>query len=144
MNINPTRMELTKLKNRLRTAIRGHKLLKDKNDELMKQFLDIVRENMKKREIVEKAIMALHDNFTVASAVMSPEVLIQALMLPKQSVSLMLSQKNIMGVKVPEYGFNTAGSEKKNPLAVRYRVTSASLTCVNKQWRYDDLLELRS
>ena len=42
--VNPTRMELTRTKRKLTTAIRGHKLLKDKRDELMKQFMDVVRE----------------------------------------------------------------------------------------------------
>lgn len=144
LNVNPTRMELTKLKNRLRTAIRGHKLLKDKNDELMKQFLDMVRKNMEKRELVENAITALHNDFTMAAAILSPEVLNQALMLPKQSVSLTLTQKNIMGVKVPEYGFDTAVSEKKNPLPYGIAVTSGELDdAVRKAMALmNDLLEL--
>ena len=45
MNVNPTRMQLTKLKKQLATATRGHKMLKDKRDELMRRFLDLVREN---------------------------------------------------------------------------------------------------
>jgi V/A-type H+-transporting ATPase subunit D len=100
-------MQLKILKKRLATATRGHKLLKDKNDELMKQFLDIVRENLRLRDVVEKKVLALHESFTSASAAMSPEVLGQALMLPKQSVSLQVSEKNIMSVRVPVYDFTT-------------------------------------
>ena len=84
--INPTRMELTRLKGRLKTAQRGHKLLKDKRDELMKQFMDVVRENRALRTRVEQALMRAHGSFTVASALMSPELLEQSLMYPKQSV----------------------------------------------------------
>ena len=106
-HISPTRMQLKRQKARLATAVRGHKLLKDKNDELMKQFLDIVRENMRLRIVVEKKVEALHKSFTAASAAMSPEGLDQALMLPKQSVTLEMSEKNIMSVHVPVYDFKT-------------------------------------
>lgn len=107
MNINPTRMQLKKLKRRLATATRGHKLLKDKNDELMKQFLNVVRENMRLRAAVEEKVSALHDHFTLAAAAMSPEFLSQALLLPKQTVSIDLEEKNIMSVRIPEYHFQT-------------------------------------
>ena len=107
MNINPTRMQLKKLKQRLTTAVRGHKLLKDKNDELMKQFLDTVRENMRLRAAVEQKVLALHGHFTAAAAAMSPEYLSQALLLPKQSVTLEIEEKNIMSVRVPNYHFHT-------------------------------------
>ncbi len=107
MNINPTRMQLKKLKQRLTTAVRGHKLLKDKNDELMKQFLDTVRENMRLRAAVEQKVLALHGHFTAAAAAMSPEYLSQALLLPKQSVTLEIEEKNIMSVRVPSYHFHT-------------------------------------
>lgn len=63
LNVNPTRMELTRLKKRLVTASRGHKLLKDKRDELMKQFLDIVRISEKLRLSVEKALMESYAGF---------------------------------------------------------------------------------
>ena len=76
--INPTRQELNRLKNRLRTSIRGHKLLKDKRDELMKQFMDVVRENRALRKRVEEALMRAHGAFTVAAALMSPEMLEQS------------------------------------------------------------------
>ena len=100
LNVNPTRMELSKLKGRIKSARRNHKLLKDKRDELMKQFLEIVRQNRDLRIKVEEALMRAHGSFTVASAVMSPEMLEQSLIYPKQSVSLGISYKNIMSVDV--------------------------------------------
>ena len=76
--INPTRMELTRLKGRLKTATRGHKLLKDKRDELMKQFLEIVRRNRELRAKVEKGLEQANAAFTVAAALMGPEMVEQA------------------------------------------------------------------
>ena len=107
ITVNPTRMELTRLKNRLKTAKRGHKLLKDKRDELMKQFLDVVRENRAIRAKVEAGLMKAHGSFTVASAILSPEMIEQALLYPKQSVELTMSFRNIMSVDVPLYDFKT-------------------------------------
>ena len=112
INVNPTRMELTRLKGRLKTARRGHKLLKDKRDELMKQFLDVVRENRALRAKVEEALMRAHGSFTVASALMSTEMLEQSLMYPKQSVDLTMSFQNIMSVNVPEYHFKTKNEDQ--------------------------------
>lgn len=103
--VNPTRMELTRLKQRLRTATRGHKLLKDKRDELMKQFMDVVRENRALRRSVEEALMRVYGSFTIASALSSPEMLEQSLMLPSRHVALTLGSKNIMSVNVPQYAF---------------------------------------
>ena len=105
--INPTRMELTRLKGRLKTAQRGHKLLKDKRDELMKQFMDVVRENRALRKRVEEGLMRAHGSFTVAAALMSPEMLEQALCYPKQSVELDMTFENVMSVDVPRYQFHT-------------------------------------
>ena len=105
--INPTRMELTRLKGRLRTAQRGHKLLKDKRDELMKQFMEVVRENRALRRRVEEQLMRAQSSFTVAAAVMSPEMLEQSLLYPKQSVELDMTFQNIMSVDVPQYHFRT-------------------------------------
>ena len=79
ITVNPTRMELTRLKKKLKTSQRGHKLLKDKRDELMKQFLDTVREVRALRAEVEEELMTVHKSFTVASALMSSEALEQAL-----------------------------------------------------------------
>ena len=80
ITVSPTRMELTRLKGKLKTAQRGHKLLKDKRDELMKQFLDTVREVRSLRAEVEEDLMRVHKSFTVASALMSSEALEQALL----------------------------------------------------------------
>ena len=80
--INPTRMELSRLKSRRTTAVRGHKLLKDKRDELMRQFLDVVHRNKELRAKVEAGLMEAHSAFTVAASVMSPEMLEQALAFP--------------------------------------------------------------
>ena len=70
LNVNPTRMELSKAQKSLATAIRGHKLLKDKCDEMMRQFLDIVRENKVLRESVEKKLNDASNYMTVASSAM--------------------------------------------------------------------------
>ena len=98
-------MELTRLKGRLRTAQRGHKLLKDKRDELMKQFMEVVREDLALRQKVEQSLARAYGSFTVASALMSPEMLEQALLCPKQSVSLETGTENVMRVEVPRYEF---------------------------------------
>ncbi|MEG0216142.1 MAG: V-type ATP synthase subunit D, partial [Hungatella sp.] len=94
--VNPTRMELTRLKKKLSTAVRGPKLLKDKRDELMRQFLELVRENKVLRERVESGIERANQNFVLARSGMSDEVLNVALMTPKQEVYLETETKNVM------------------------------------------------
>ena len=125
--INPTRMELTRLKGRLKTAQRGHKLLKDKRDELMKQFMDVVRENRALRKRVEEGIMKAHGAFTVASALMSPEMLEQSLLYPKQSVELDMSFQNVMSVDVPKYEFHTSSAEPGEVYPYAFAQTSGEL-----------------
>ena len=82
--VNPTRMELTRLKSKLVTAVKGHRLLKDKRDELMREFLDLVRENMALRQKVEEGIRQANVNFVIAKAGMSQEALLDALTATKQ------------------------------------------------------------
>ena len=127
INVNPTRQELTRLKARLKTSVRGHKLLKDKRDELMKQFMDVVRENRALRQKVEKALTQAHASFTVASAIMSPEMLEQSLMYPKQSVDLTMSFQNIMSVNVPEYHFKTKNEDQGDIYPYGFAATSGAL-----------------
>ena len=127
INVNPTRQELTKLKTRLKTSVRGHKLLKDKRDELMKQFMDVVRENRALRAKVEEGLMRAHGSFTVASAIMSSEAMQQALLYPKQSVELNMTFQNIMSVNVPEYEFKTKNDDPGEIYPYGFAVTSGEL-----------------
>ena len=110
LNVNPTRMEMARLKKQLKTATRGHKLLKDKLDELMKQFLEIVRENKKLREEAETALEKAYKSFIIARAVMSQEYLGEALMMPKQQIAVAVSNKNVMSVNVPVFDFKAANN----------------------------------
>lgn len=125
--INPTRQELTRLKTRLRTSMRGHKLLKDKRDELMKQFMDVVRENRALRKRVEEGLTRAHGAFTVAAALMSPEMLEQSLLYPKQSVELDMTFQNIMSVDVPRYQFRTSSQDPGEVYPYGFAQTSGEL-----------------
>ena len=127
VNVNATRMELTKQKRKLATSSRGHKLLKDKRDELMKQFLDLVRENRALRKKVEDALMRAHGSFTVASALMVPEMMEQSLLYPKQSVELGMTYKNIMSVNVPMYDFRTRSADSGEIYPYGFAATSCEL-----------------
>lgn len=103
LNVNPTRMELTNLKRKLTTARRGHKLLKDKQDELMRRFLDLVRENKELRRKVEEGIEESNRHMALARSVMSDSSLDVALMMPSQKMSLDVSEKNVMSVMLPVF-----------------------------------------
>ena len=101
LNVNPTRMELTKLKKRLGTATRGHKLLKDKQDELMRRFIDLIKHNNELRKNVEEELQNSFKDFVMASALMSSEFLEEAIAYPKESISVEVETKNLMSVNVP-------------------------------------------
>jgi V/A-type H+-transporting ATPase subunit D len=103
-------MELNKLKGRLSTAKRGHKLLKDKQDELMRRFIELVKKNNRLRKDVEAELISAYKDFLLAAAVTSPEFLEEAVFFPKESVTLEVTPKNIMSVMVPEMRF-LLGSE---------------------------------
>ena len=127
MNVNPTRMELTRLKKRLITARRGHKLLKDKRDELMRRFLDIVRENKELRERVEKGIAEANKSLVLARSVMQDEVIDTALLCPKQRVSLEVSEVNVMSVDIPKFNYQTRTSDPSDIYSYGFAYTSAEL-----------------
>ena len=127
LSVNPTRMELTKLKKKLAVATRGHKLLKDKRDELMRQFLDIVRENKVLREKVEKAIAEANESLILAQSVMSRETLQTALLMPKQSIELEMSEKNIMSVDVPVFHAKMKTDNPHDVFAYGYAFTNGDL-----------------
>lgn len=124
MNVNPTRMELRRLKTRLKTATRGHKLLKDKSDEMIRQFMVYVRENKRLREEIEAELSSALKGFTLARAVSSNAVIEEAVMMPATKAEISLSSDNVMSVEVPSisvvehegqdkypYSFDTVTSE---------------------------------
>lgn len=127
LNVNPTRMMLTTLKKKLATATRGHKLMKDKRDELMKGFLELARENKELRARAEAALADVYESFSVASAVMSQEVLEEALMFPKQGVELSVGGKNVMSVDVPVFDFKTTADDQTDIFPYGYAGTSGEL-----------------
>ena len=125
--INPTRMELTRLKRKLTTALRGHTLLKDKRDELMRQFLELVRENKALREKVEEGLAAANRNFVMARASMPDESVDVALMAPKQEVYLETETRNVMSVDIPVYQYKTRTSDPADIYSYGFAFTSADL-----------------
>lgn len=125
--VNPTRMELTKLKKKLQTARRGHKLLKDKRDELMKVFLETVRENKVLRENVEDSVKKANAKFALASASMSREVLNAALLAPKQEIYLEHKEKNVMSVNIPVFTTTTKTADPNDIYSYGFAFTSAEL-----------------
>ncbi len=101
LRVNPTRMELTRIKRRLVTAKRGHKLLKDKRDEMVRQFIAIIRENYTLRREVEQELSGALRNFAMARAVMDPNALEEAILYPARQAKVSIGQKNILSVRVP-------------------------------------------
>ncbi len=127
MNVNPTRMQLTKLKKQLVTAVRGHKMLKDKRDELMRQFLDLVRETKELREKVEAQLENCNNHFVNASAVMSKEALDASLMSPKQQLNIETTSKNVMSVEIPQFTSSARTSDSGDIFPYGFAFTSFEL-----------------
>ena len=125
--VNPTRMELTRLKKKLNTATRGHKLLKDKRDELMRQFLELVRENRELRIKVEQAIKDANAGFVLAKASMSDETLKAAMLAPKQEIYVNTSHRNVMSVDIPVFDYSMRTPDPNDIYSYGYAFTSADL-----------------
>ena len=142
--VNPTRMELTRLKKKLVTARKGHKLLKDKRDELMRRFMELIKENRALRKKVEEGIAGANKNFALAAAVMSDEEVKTALLAPKQSVSVDASSKNVMSVNVPVFDYKTRTADKSDIFSYGFASTSADLDSAVQSLSYifPDMLRL--
>lgn len=125
--VNPTRMELTRLKKKLVTAVRGHKLLKDKRDELMRQFLDKVRENKALREEVETALVSANQKFMLARAGMPDEMLNTALLAPKQELTISAGTQNVMSVEIPDFDFKTRTPDQNDMYSYGFAFTTGDL-----------------
>lgn len=145
LNVTPTRMNLQNLRRRLATSSRGHKLLKDKQDELMRQFIEKIKENKALREKVEAKLQESFNDFFMAAATMSPEALEEAVALPTQSTLVDIDVKNVMSVMIPRMTFHTEKlSETGSMYPYGYAFTTADLdeAIVKLQETMDDLLEL--
>ena len=125
--VNPTRMELSRLKKKLNTATRGHKLLKDKRDELMRRFLEMVRENRALRMQVEEQIRQANANFVLAKSSMSEETLKVALLAPKQEVFVNTTHRNVMSVDIPVFDYTTRTPDPNDIYSYGYAFTSSDL-----------------
>ena len=142
--VSPTRMVLNQTRKRLKTARKGHKLMKDKCDELMRRFMDIVRLNKALRVKVEEGLTEAFASLTVASAIMSPEMLEQALLYPRQTVELGMKYKNIMSVNVPQYTFSTKNDDPSEIYPYGFAMTSGELDDALQKMAvvFQDMLEL--
>ena len=127
LNVNPTRMELARIKKSLAVATKGHRLLKDKRDELMRQFLNIMREAKELREKTENALAEANKSLAIAGSVLQREVINSAFLLPKQEVTLEVGQKNIMSVDVPVFTTKMRTSAESDIFSYGYAFTGGDL-----------------
>ena len=125
--VNATRMELTRLKGKLITATRGHKLLKDKRDELMREFLDLVRKNKALREKVEEDLKNANKNFVIARSTMSDETVRVAFMAPKQELTVEVSTRNVMSVNIPQFETKARTGDEGDIYSYGFAFTSSDL-----------------
>ena len=111
LNVNPTRMEMKRLQGRLKTASRGHKLLKDKTDEMIRRFIALAEENKRLREETEQELAAALQSFAEARAVTDSRVVEEAILMPSRNVSIQTSSRKVMGIDVPSITVSDSGGE---------------------------------
>lgn len=142
--VNPTRMELTRLKNRLSTAVRGHKLLKDKRDEMVRQFMLYIRRNHELRKKMEKALQNISQHFAVARAHMGSLSMSEALLYPARSAEFEVGSKNVMSVDVPtlQYTGATADDAANVPYSFVFTVGELDTAVTELTTCLPELLEL--
>ena len=127
LRVNPTRMEMKRIQTRYQTARKGHKLLKDKRDELMKQFLEVVREDKALRARVEESLATVYQSFTITSAVSSPKMLEEALICPKKECDLTVDYQNMMSVTVPKFSMRVRAEGNSDSYNYGLAFTSGEL-----------------
>ena len=101
MNVNPTRMEMKRLQQRLKTATRGHKLLKDKTDEMIRRFIVLAQENKRLREETEQELGQALASFAAARSVTDSRVVEEAILMPSRTVEIICSNRKVMGIDAP-------------------------------------------
>jgi V/A-type H+-transporting ATPase subunit D len=119
LNVNPNRMELSRLKKRVIVAKRGHKLLKDKQDALIKEFLQKAREVKALREDVERDLELCYGSFRTARAQTLPSMIEQSLLLAGGAASVRVSYQNVMSVNMPKF------SLPERPVQLSYGLASS-------------------
>ena len=115
LKVNPTRMELRRLKDRLKTAVRGHKLLKDKSDEMIRRFMEYAKQNKVLREQIEEELEGALKSFVLAKAVSDEYAIQEAVVMPSSQITLSASTKNVMSVVVPQFELHKTQGEDKYP-----------------------------
>ena len=126
LNVKPTRMELSTLKARLKVAQNGYDLLKDKQDELMRQFIELIKENNSLRNEVEEELSGALSNFVLASSSMNDAFMEEIVALPTKQVNLEIVRKNIMSVDVPKMSFSYDDDNENNDNEVKYGYLNTS------------------
>ncbi len=143
LNVNPTRMELTRLKQRLTTAVRGHKLLKDKQDELIRKFIVLVKYNNELRKRVEEKLSNSFKEFVLSKGLLGSEFLLESLLNSSKGISVDMDVKNVMSVSVPVFKFNGIDSEKSDVNYGFYNTNSdLDSAIMNLKSIFSELLEL--
>ena len=143
LNVNLTRIESINMKKSLKTAQRGHKLLKDKLDELIKKILELVQKNEQLRKKTDEMLTNAYQNFMLAKAVMGEEGIEEALVIPKQSVSVDISETSIMSVKIPQFNFGKNSYENNNKVLYGFAYTTSELDNELKKFKNIDIIARR-
>jgi V/A-type H+/Na+-transporting ATPase subunit D len=136
--VNPTRMELSRLSKQLTTAKRGHKLLKDKQDELMRQFIELIKQNNLLRKEVETQLHRAMKAFRLANATINEKYIEEMFILPATEVSLDVSTKNIMSVEVPVMQFDYDDVVMQAP--IEYGFVNSNVPLDLAMGRFTDVL----
>ena len=143
LNVNPTRMELTRLKAKLVTARKGHKLLKDKQDELMRIFIETIKKNKEIRINVEKKLSLSLKNFTMAKSIISESVFEESLAIPKIKYEVDVTKRNVMSVRIPEITLEKIGDENDlYPYSFAQTSYELDLAIEDMSFVMNDLLQL--
>ena len=143
LNVNPTRMELTRLKAKLITAKKGHKLLKDKQDELMRIFIETIKKNKEMRMNVEKKLSLSLKNFTMAKSIISESVFEESLAIPKIKYEVDVTKRNVMSVRIPEITLEKIGDENDlYPYSFAQTSYELDLAIEDMSFVMNDLLQL--
>ena len=110
LEVSATRMELLRLRKRLRLANRGYDLLKKKQDELMRQFLELMEKIGDLRKDIEEKLAAAHGQFLMARSVMDRESMEEAIMFPNQKLTLNVSTMPVMNLRLPQFDVKSEGN----------------------------------